>query len=86
MHRSTRSTAIRTIRLLESSIEVVLYEGGTCTITSNLRDEIDERAADAIESLILALACGGVEIGDPAYIAGIITAVEAIANNADTDD
>lgn len=38
-------------------------------------------AIDAIESLILAHACAGVDIESPEYIEGIQTAVEAAANN-----
>jgi hypothetical protein len=36
---------------------------------------------DAIESLILAHACAGIDIESPAYIEGIETAVEACSNN-----
>jgi hypothetical protein len=38
-------------------------------------------AIDALESLILAHACAGVDVRSPAYIEGIETAVEAIANH-----
>lgn len=39
-----------------------------------------QRAVDAIEGLILAHACEGVDIGAPAYVAGVVTAVEQMAN------
>lgn len=39
-------------------------------------------AIDALESLILAHACAGIDIESPAYVEGIETAVEAIGNNA----
>ena len=35
---------------------------------------------NAIESLVLAHACAGIDIESPAYIEGIETAVEAVAN------
>jgi hypothetical protein len=38
-------------------------------------------AMDAIESMILAHACAGIDITEEAYINGIRTAVEACANN-----
>lgn len=57
-------------------------------ITSSLHkgdsgsDDSDYQAAiDGIESLILAHACAGVNIRDPAYLAGIQTAVEAASNH-----
>jgi len=39
-----------------------------------------EVSIDAIESMILAHACAGVDISSPAYIEGIETAVDRIAN------
>jgi len=47
----------------------------------NAHDREYEAAIDGIESLILAHACGGVDIASPAYVAGIQTAVEAVTNN-----
>ena len=38
-------------------------------------------ALDGLESLILAHACAGVDVESPAYVEGIETAVEAIANH-----
>jgi hypothetical protein len=35
---------------------------------------------NAIESLVLAHACAGIDIESPAYVEGIETAVEAVAN------
>jgi hypothetical protein len=40
-------------------------------------------AIDGLESLILAHACADVDIQSPAYVEGIETAVEAIANHLD---
>ena len=40
-----------------------------------------ETAVDVIESLVLAHACAGVDIQTPAYVKGIETTVEALANN-----
>lgn len=67
---------------------VVEVEGKGGRITSCLHDKNDERdndeynaGMDAIESLILAHACSGVDIESRTYIEGIHTAVEACANN-----
>jgi hypothetical protein len=38
-------------------------------------------AVDALESLILAHACAGVDVQSPAYVEGIEIAVEAITNH-----
>ena len=60
------------------------------TIESDLHNEFNEEnatdrryisAIDAIESLILAHACAGIDILSPKYIKGIEVAVEAIENN-----
>ncbi|MFH1265215.1 MAG: hypothetical protein ABIK89_05765, partial [Planctomycetota bacterium] len=39
-------------------------------------------AIDGLESLILAHACAGVDVESPAYVEGIETAVDAVANHA----
>ena len=64
------------------------FEGGSLVSSdlgpNLLLDEEDvegQAAADALESLILAHACAGIDIASPAYVEGIETAVEAIANN-----
>lgn len=44
-------------------------------------EELHEAAMNAIESLILAHAIGGVDVESPAYIKGIQTAVDAIYNH-----
>jgi hypothetical protein len=64
---------------------------GGGTITSDLREEADETGldedrawltfVDAIESIVLAHACAGIQVTTPQYIEGIETAVEAGANN-----
>lgn len=63
---------------------------GGGTITSDLRDEADDTGldedrtwlafVDAIESIVLAHACAGIQVTTPQYIEGIETAVEAGAN------
>ena len=40
-------------------------------------------AFDALESIILAHACAGIDIADPRYLEGIETSVDAILNNLD---
>lgn len=62
-------------------------EPASGTITSDLKRDTtsadaEYRAAiDGLESLILAHACAGIDVTTPAYIEGIETAVEAIANH-----
>ena len=62
-------------------IEVIDNAG---KITSDLKDGSDDpelaAAMDAIESLILAHACAGVDVASPAYVEGIETAVETCWN------
>jgi len=60
------------------------------TISSNLRTSPSatsnarfDAAVSAIESLILAHACAGVDVESPAYLEGIETAMEAVANHLD---
>jgi hypothetical protein len=74
-----------TIRLERSSLP---RQPGYGTITSELKqvepgvEAVPFNAAiDALESLILAHACAGIDVESPAYVEGIETAVEAISNN-----
>jgi hypothetical protein len=57
------------------------YQGGK--IASDLKggNPLFRAAMDAIESLILAHACAGVDVASPAYVEGIETAVESCMNN-----
>ena len=55
--------------------------GITSQIPRENPDEPDD-ALDAIESLILAHACAGVDVESPAYIEGLETALDAIDNNS----
>ena len=61
------------------------YRGGK--ITSDLTTQTDSRlgraAMDAIEALVLAHACAGVDVASPAYAEGLETAVEACWNKLD---
>lgn len=60
---------------------------GSGAIKSDLKDYEDEDAGDyntaidGIESLILAHACAGVDVTAKAYVEGLETALEALANN-----
>jgi len=84
----------RIIRLPCFGIEIRLIrkdspkEPGEGTITSDLRGTGDvieslryNAAIDSLESLILAHACAGIDVESLAYVEGIETAVEAIANH-----
>lgn len=71
--------------------ELVGGRGGAARISSNLRDEdetedVDTRVwnagIDALESLVLAHFCSGVDVSSEPYRSGIETAVEAMINNA----
>ncbi len=76
------------IKLPVGGIEIKLMDNGGGSISSTLHsdfykphsdvyDEYDA-AIDALESLILAHACEGVEIWTDQYVKGIETALEAI--------
>jgi hypothetical protein len=81
-----------TIRLPCFGITITLVRGndastpGSGSITSDLRaprtaaNRQFNAAIDGLESLILAHACAGVDVASPAYVEGVETAVEAIAN------
>ena len=84
----------RKIRLPCYGITVTLVRGngadepGSGAIASDLhaagRSAADRQynaAIDGLESLILAHACAGVDVESPAYVEGVETAVEAIANH-----
>ena len=83
----------RTIRLPCYGITMTLVrenvadKPGSGSITSDLRaagtasNRQFNAAIDGLESLILAHACAGVNVESPAYVEGIETAVEAIANH-----
>jgi hypothetical protein len=81
------------IRLSCFGIEVALDGKGAGTIKSDLIDDADlenpkdavdvteyTAAVNAIESLILAHACAGIDISSLAYIEGIETAVDKVLN------
>ena len=84
----------RTIRLPCYGITITLTRGnradkpGSGAIASDLHAagtasnrQFKAAAIDGLESLILAHACAGVDVESPAYVEGIETAVEAIANH-----
>jgi len=83
----------RTIRLQCYGITITLGrengedKPGSGAITSDLRaagtasNRQFNAAIDGLESLILAHACAGVDVESLAYVEGVETAVEAIANH-----
>jgi hypothetical protein len=80
---------MKDIRLPIGGHEVIIHltgDGGG-SIQSDLKDYEDEDAGDynsaidGIESLILAHACAGVDIVSKAYVEGLQSALDAIANN-----
>jgi hypothetical protein len=82
----------RTIRLPCYGITITLVrengedKSGSGSIASDLHaagtasNRQFNAAIDGLESLILAHACVGVDVESPAYVEGVETAVEAIAN------
>ena len=73
------------IKLPVFGILVNINSKGGGGISSELHedDASDEynAAMDALESIILGHVCAGVDVLDPAYLEGIETAVQAIANH-----
>jgi hypothetical protein len=81
---------MKTYTIPEYKIIVNVADGGVATIESGLQEALvgsDLEAGefyavvDAIESLILAHAQAGIDINSPAYVTGLKTCLEAIANN-----
>ena len=87
-------TVVRKIQLPCHGITLTLArendveEPGSGTIVSDLHtaktaaNRQYNAAVDGLESLILAHACAGVNVESPAYVEGIETAVDAVANHA----
>jgi hypothetical protein len=61
----------------------------SASISSNMKESVTEdnqlfnERIDAIESLILAHFCAGIDIDDPSYLEGIETTYLALANRID---
>lgn len=49
--------------------------------TSEKHDEEFNAAVDAVESMVLAHACAGIDVTDPRYVEGVRTCIDACANN-----
>jgi hypothetical protein len=75
----------RSIDLPVFGITLTLDSGGGGNIASFLHEDDApggyNAAMDAIESLVLAHACAGIDVESPAYLEGIETAVQACASN-----
>jgi hypothetical protein len=73
------------IKLPSFGIVVTLTGDGGGAISSDLHEdhELYNAGVDGVEALILAHACAGIDITTPAYLEGIETAVDAIANNTE---
>lgn len=74
-------------------IKVCVFSGGGGTIETNLKNAIAKQDADeqlwnavfnirmeAIESLLLALACAGVDLDSPEFMDGILTTMDGLVN------
>ncbi|WP_019584420.1 hypothetical protein [Thioalkalivibrio sp. ALE16] len=72
----------RNIKLPVDGIEITLSEnehGASGTVTH------DPDLPDIVGSLVLAHACAGIDVEDPAYLEGLETALEAYWNNMESD-
>lgn len=61
----------------------VVVKDGWGKITSDLRgddpnEDTDFSEFDAVESLVLAHACAGIDVSSPAYVEGLNTTINAI--------
>lgn len=71
------------IQLPVHGICVTVYLDGSGTISSELgtgSDQSDKAIVDTIESLVLALACAGVDIASPEFVAGLSSGIESVSN------
>lgn len=84
---------MKKIKLPIHNIEVETDGQGSGTITSSLKDEnvlasnhpdpdayAHNAALDAVESMILACACAGVDIKSNAFVKAVSTTVDAVNN------
>jgi hypothetical protein len=74
-----------TINTLFGDITVTLTGNGGGHLQSTLQRDQDhdpDEALDAIEGLVLAHACAGVDITSPAYVEGVNTTLETIDNDS----
>lgn len=77
---------VKVIELPVFGIKIKLGPNGSGTITSDLSNTGDPRdELDGIESLVLAHACAGVPVQNPAYVAGIEVAVNAALSHTNSD-
>lgn len=75
----------RTIELPVRGIRLFLNGAGSGTISCDDSDDMPA-AGHAVLSVILGHACAGIDVTTPAYLDGIETAFEAIANHHDDDE
>lgn len=79
----------RRVKLPYFGIELAVKGRSGAIVSSNLKDGSEgpalTAALDAIEALILAHACAGIDVASPAYCEGVETAVEAALNTVEDD-
>jgi len=80
---STHKSRIFRLPVFDMTV-IVNSRGGA--IRSSLTDAISPAdpvyaAYSGLESMVLAHACAGIDVEDPAYLEGVETAFEAIENN-----
>ena len=67
---------------IESDLRKHLFGDPDPAMSDIYSDAEEEAVVDALESLILAHACAGLDISSPAYVDGLRTSLEAIANHS----
>ena len=68
---------------LPYGIEIYVNDGAGVVRTSELMKELgDQSFVNALESYLLALACAGVDLSQPAFAGSLKDTVEAFGNNA----
>lgn len=70
---------------LPYGITVELFEGGSGAIESDLdvdsTNPAEWAANNTVESLILSLACAGVDVSTPEFAEGVSSCIDALINN-----
>jgi hypothetical protein len=77
---------METIKLLNDTIQIVYDKESpsSASISSSLHSDDEYNAGiDAIESVVLAHHCSGIDVTSEGYLSGLESALESCANNID---
>jgi len=78
---------VKTYKLDKVGVEITVNKGsgrivkGLDELNGSYGDAENRGAVDALESLILAHACAGIDVSSKKYQEGVVTALDAIDNN-----